>query len=740
MAALGGTGALASLAYGLQGALKRGTESPVDFWTREAASYLPDEEKFAYLLKQLPKDQTLVRRESDGALLVRMPDGTHKPIDPEGFDFPGDLADVSADVTVAAPATALALLGGSVAGLPGAMGGAGLGSATGESLRQLRAQSIDPGLDTDLGRIATEGVTGAAIEGVIPGGGRLIGKGIERAIKPWARRMQTGGKDGIRQSARRLDPSGRLEEALPASSLTENIDVQQGEQYLREALGTADKFRQRVDEPLGREVSATFRGIREGISPDVPISPTGAVASGFDDRVVNKALISTVKESRDLTSSLIGKVWDDFEALVDPRQIPISDTPNLNALLSGWRQKIQQSPIAAEEENFARALDLVQDAKINTLHDLDQTRRAVGEWMDTSLRKEAKQIYGAVMRDLEVGIAEFAMPSGVGATLPVAIQNQSGKEIMDRFRRYLDISSLQFMVDESPVVRKMFPKGEVPNIYVLDNARKEVFGSGVEAIRAFKQRIGVTLEGSGLREATDVARGRAGRAATDLPETQKGQFVYQQMQQLHLDNILRRISADPREFHVGGRRFYTELFGDLDKERVTQEIFGADGAKQLEEFALLLQDARVAQRFFANYSNTSVRGEISRLLESPLQGARKIITARGMAGQYMKPQGRPDEGGALLGKDFLGAGKIPDTSEYIRGLGQLALRELPGLGFWLGGRLNPLRALGAVKAGQALTGAQQFLGRQVEPVQDFIPYGQDLFNALSGGASSQGER
>ena len=68
--------------------------------------------------------------------------------------------------------------------------------------------------------------------------------------------------------------------------------------------------------------------------------------------------------------------------------------------------------------------------------------------------------------------------------------------------------------------------------------------------------------------------------------------------------------------------------------------------------------------------------------------------------QFLKPQGIPQKGGALLGRDFLLEGKVPNTAEYIHALGQLT--TIPGLGVDTG-----------IKRSSAARGLFQTLARPV---------------------------
>ena len=638
---------------------------------RASLSFLRGDERVKYLKAQGYRVQG---QKTTGKLRLISADGDTLVTDPEGldvgdfFDFLGFVPEVGLGTVGAIGGGILGSGAGPLGTVLGGVAGAGGLSAAGEFARQGVAAHIldDPQYSTaDFGRAAEAGAVGAAAEFTAGPLGALAGYGLKTILKPFAKVFKNRVGAVGRETVERAGRLGIEPEQLPASAVTQSPLVRAGEQYARESPATSDIIAREVDEPLEKALGESFGSLRSRMGGGVP--ETAVRETAIEPVLVQKGLIETASEARDLTSKAIGGAWDEFAMAANPDQVPATRGA-LDALLQEWNSVIGRNPAALEGIEFERVAKVISGARVNTLAELDLLRRDIGRLMDSpTLERPARRAYRAVMDDLDSSVQAIG---------------QAAPEAAGKYQRYLDLASRQFEIADSPLVKQLFPDGE-PNVYALSDAVDKVFRNGnVEAIRAFKQRIGVLPQqgpaGSGgegaLREFADVMKGREGRAAIEMPQTEKGEFVFDQMKQLYLDDILARVakSADPNEIGKSGTRLWNELFLTGRKREVSREIFGAV-TDDLENFVRLLMDSHVSQRFFANFSRTSIRNEFAEFMRHPIRQAIRHPLSRAAAGQLARNQ--PD---VLLGRQFLIHGELPNISQYLKVLRSRASRLVPG--------------------------------------------------------------
>ena len=194
--------------------------------------------------------------------------------DPEGFDFPGDVADLAGE----APATILSILGGLAGGGP-ITGGAGavVGGMTGDAIRQMAAKKFGSERDFDLGQTAIEGGTSLLGEA----GGAVASKALKGPLREsvQAPGFQELGKDLERFD---VDQGTNLAGTAPLEATVSGDMMPAWAQRLREDDQYGATIRDEVDIPFREEISSAMDKIGQwlpGAGPTAsPLRKSSAAA------------------------------------------------------------------------------------------------------------------------------------------------------------------------------------------------------------------------------------------------------------------------------------------------------------------------------------------------------------------------------------------------------------------------------------------------------------------------------
>jgi hypothetical protein len=668
-----------------------------DFTTRLGASWFRGDKEEEYLRKNLSElgGGTVQRgrgglrpehpgRPAENELFVRGEDGRLRRIDSKEFEM-ADIADIIGYIPEA--------LGGAVGAIKGAaagtaLGGPGVGttiggvlggsagSMAGEGARQTVAELIDPEIaQLDMGEIGKAGLYGAGGE-VLPVAIKALGALTRQGLKIPARHFREAAEGAIPQrlfeNAERLDVATST---LPVSAVTESPFAQAIDTQLRQSPFSRNVFRE-GDKALQSELDQAVGGIRQKIGGGV--KEGASISSNIDPEVVGKALLENDQEATALLNNTIDIAGEMFEREIgQPMASVQAVTPNLDRLASESAGSLTSQPGLGHLTDVASESRFFADTQRQNLSQLMDLRRIAGDLMNREgTRDTGRKLYAAVMDDLDETFRAFEQQK---APLLNVVSGSEGVATTTLYKHMLDVARRQFDVLDSPLVQKMFPRGR-PNVHVLNEAADMLVAGdvGAESVRLLKERLGAGITEGGI---TSFKNTLAGKTNVGLPETSQGAFIWDQIQQLYLDNVLHRLSKDPEHIQLGGQRFYSFLFGTLKKKRATQEIFG-EAAGDLEAFAQMLRDEQVSKFYFHNWSNTGVYNELSRLPEHPFRGFVGALGRYGTAKQFARSQGEKSAplrfgrqtAGPFIGKEYFQRGEIPDIAKWLH-----AHRALAGI-------------------------------------------------------------
>lgn len=652
-------------------------ESALSPMQRGASSLFRGDKRERYIGKLLAERGDELVIDDAGKMFARDgKTGGLRPIDPEGFDL-GDIPDVIGDV----PPVALSVAGGmagSAAGGPGfpITGPAGsiLGGGGGELLTQLGAYAVDPEIQGEIEwpRVGGEAALGAVGEL----GGAIVPKFLTKLGETFLRHAppKVGGVSKqfaksledplVKQTRRHAEQLGIAPGDLPVSTLSTPKSFQQAaDVYLRQSPVSAGQFA-KSDEAYTDALEGALGRTRERIGGVPQGGMEMPVHSGIDPEQVGAALIPNDREMRRLFNLANETAQAQYEAAVG---VPFRDVPAITPRLDAISREIGEklSPEVGQPNlrgipEYGPIAEFFEDSNRDNLQQLMYLQQIAGDFMDSpTTRGAGEKLYAAVQGDLEATFRNYANRAPIGELQASAAHRA--------YRKIMDMQSRQIGVRKSPLVQRLFPHG-APNVYLLDEVAEEMSKSGVgpEAIRMLREKIGA---GMSERSMTNVARKFAGKANIGLPQTEKGEFIWDQVRQLYLDNLFHKISRVPKEMEFGGQKLFNSLFGTAKQERVTREIFG-EVTEDLHAFASLLRNADASKNFFHNFSNTGVFNEIGGILSQPLKRARYLLFNLGAGGQFSRKQGR----GTLFGKEFLQEGRVPNFLEYLH-----AHRKLAGI-------------------------------------------------------------
>ena len=194
-------------------------------------------------------------------VVYKTPQG-QTPVDPAGFDFPGDVADLGGE----APATILSILGGLAGGGP-ISGGAGAvaGGMTGDAIRQMAAKEFGSKRDYDLGQTAIEGGTSLLGEA----GGAVASKALKGPLRE---SVQAPGFQKLSEDVARfdVDQGTNLAGTAPLEATVSGDMMPAWAQRLREDDQYGATIRDQVDIPFREEIANAMDKIGEWLPGEGP--------------------------------------------------------------------------------------------------------------------------------------------------------------------------------------------------------------------------------------------------------------------------------------------------------------------------------------------------------------------------------------------------------------------------------------------------------------------------------------
>ena len=623
-------------------------ESPVGFGTRAAASFLRGDQRDRYLQRNLPEGYTL----DEGGQTATGPQGRTHPIDPSGFDI-GDFADVVGDV----PEIGLGAFGGTtgtLAGLPagGPIGGAAMGmmgaatgSATGSAIRQGIGQMIEPA-PFDYGSVGDAALEGGAGEGVGPVAAKVGAEGLGLGLR--GLRRMTGGhqvSDIGQQAVTDAQRLGIPEHQLPIGTTTDSRLTLGLDSMLRRSPITGRMFDE-GNQALHTSMKEGLHGVRRRGGGD--IADNAVLESGIEPAIIRDGLIVNHAQQTRAIDQALDVAHEQFTNAVgrplNQIQIP---TPALEAIRDEAARDLASQPALSQLPEFGAMKRFFAGAQFDNLDQVMDLRRIAGQMIENpSTADTGRRLYAAVLDDLEHGLlSELSLLKGSTA--------------VTSYKKMLNTARRQFEVGQSTLVKRLFPNGE-PNVFVLAEVAERISGSGVgvDDIKLLKERLGLGAQG---QTGIDMAnRLKVGRERVPLPKTEKGEFLFDQIKQLYLDNLLaRHATGDTGELKTAGRQFYNTLFGTPKAMSVSLEIFG-DATEDVRAFANLLRDVGVSERFFAG-SPTAPLTEMRELISVP--GAVGAASRIGVARQFVSPHLGGE--GAMVGREFFQRGELPDLQAWL---------------------------------------------------------------------------
>lgn len=556
---------------------KAGPEPP-DFMQRMKAGFASDPLSEAQIYQEqgipasvTPDGKTVTYKTPQGQALV----------DPEGFDFPGDVADMAGE----APATILSILGGLAGGGP-ISGGAGAvaGGMAGDAIRQKIAQQFGSKRDYDLGQTAIEGGTSLLGEA----GGAVASKALKGPIRE---SMNAPGFQKLSEDIRRfdIDQGTNLGDTAPIEGTVSGDALPAFAQRLREDDQYGGVIRD-SDVRFREEVSSAMDKIGQWLPGE---GPTAARRSREETgNLLRDAVTATQKQRQGTRTGL----YEEFEDIIDPTVLPdmtatrdaIGEIMNSNIMK---RQKSGTTGRAALESALEEASTIDNYTTLQVVRQgiFDEANMAKSD--PTKMSKGVEGLFQKLYAALKVDENAF-LEAGGGTGNELA--RQRGGDAM----RY---AAEMFSADESRFVRRILGNDEkVSNI--PDMLRKAT----PEEVKALRKVVGM---GS-----TDIMQEGAQEGA--LEATSEGAEAWAALQ-LEVFKDLRQAShttpGQLRQRMVGPERGGPELISgkklmnalDAFNEGALEEIFGPAVTRDLKEFASIIQDVTITESALANFSGSA---------------------------------------------------------------------------------------------------------------------------------------
>ena len=556
---------------------KAGPEPP-DFMQRMKAGFAADplSEAQIYQAEGVPASVT-----PDGKTVTYKTPQGQALADPEGFDFPGDVADLAGE----APATILSILGGLAGGGP-ITGGAGavVGGMAGDAIRQKIAQGVGSKRDYDLGQTAIEGGTSLLGEA----GGAVASKALKGPLREG---VQAPGFQELSKHVERfdVDQGTNLAGTAPLEATVSGDMMPAWAQRLREDDQYGATIRDEVDIPFREEISSAMDKIGKWLPGAGPMAARRSREE--TGSLLRDAVTATIQQRRGTR----GGLYDAFEEVIDPNVLPdmTATRDAVGEIMSSNIMKRQKSGTAGRA---ALESALEEASTIDNYTTLQVVRQGIFDEANMAKRDPTKmsstveglfqKLYTALKAD-----ENAFLEAGGGTGSEVA--RQRGGDAM----RY---AAEMFSADESKFVQAVMRNEEkatnIPDM--LRNATPEE----VKALR-LSTGMGSTdimQEGAqeGVLEAT--AEGAEAWAALQLE-------VFKDLRQAAqtTPGQLRQRMVGPERGGpelISGQKLQTAL--DRFKEGSLEEIFGPAVTKDLKTFASLVKDLTLTERTLGAFSNT----------------------------------------------------------------------------------------------------------------------------------------
>ena len=560
---------------------------------RMAASFGGTPEAEAQIYKKLGYDVETTPR----GLMATTAEGK-RAVDPAGFDFPGDIADIAGYV----PPTVLGTLGGILGargGVKGAMAGAGFGEAAGETLRQgigkwLGAEELD------VPSIAEAGVIGAVAEpAAIP-----VKAAIKKVGAPLRGALTERINRDVIAAAEYLDErlGTSIREKLPLSARTEHRGLQAMEQRVAESPFTTDVYMEQVGRPFEREQQAAFSQLTESAGPQ-RMYPGGGVSLGEVGRIgrgrgeAGERILAATQETMSARKEQVDQAYDqlreivDVKAAVDPVEARAA-IDRINEMTGSATEFELSADVRGQLAKIGRDINTIE-----TFEQLDNFRKLVGsllksnadEFRRTGLDAQMGTLYGALLRDAETVYAEQAGVLGLHVAESARQMAQEGFDL-----ERASINKFLAGDKEEAIIDRLMSGATQP---------KEVM--------RFKQRIGALPTQAGL---TAV---QGGEEAWRYAQAEV-------IQRLREASIKDGDWHKPMEAALSGARMLSEIkrMGGRDK---LAAIFGEEKADDLMTFAGFLKEANTRER----YLNASGTGPASEFISTMFELVRRPTVAIG---------------------------------------------------------------------------------------------------------------
>ena len=584
-----------------------------------------------------------------------------QPVDPEGFDFPGDIADFGGDALV----SGASVLGGMqgfkagagvgtaawpgpgtiIGGVTGAMVGAPTGAGIGEVARQNIGNTFF-GADRPWNqrRFNEELVLGAAGEVVGPFFSRIIG----RVLKPLRGATQRTGQVVEQGKAFDEEFGTNLAERLPLEAQTESRGIARMAQLTSESPITQGKMLEKVTKPFREEVDKLFQQVRQQGGFD------GATSKEEVGDLLSTGVSKTIEVRRDAVDGLYTALREKLPENIEVLPVNTQEALGRIAERTG-ADALEGFDIAKGTRGLLASLG--EDVeKITTFEQLDAFRKRVGSMLNSrgaqeefarvGMDKQIGDLYGALVRDAEA-VLSFEGTEGLAKQASASARNMFDLDRSSAASLFNDPDKL------ATATNRLFNKNSTPQF-----------------VRRFKEKLGAASTEAGL------------------PGTEEGQQAWQAVGQQLMDRIRTAAQAGPQDFPgqppiISGDRMISEL-DRMGGQEILTEVFGDKLTKDLYKAGEFLRNANVSERGFANTSRTAESGNVASLLRDLFSGTRRglfsavggSLARRGAAGFLTNPTLK------RAAVEGIGQGPFMQLSQRAagRGLGQEAVRWLNDLG------------------------------------------------------------
>lgn len=563
----------------------------VSFWDRAKTSFGGNQDYKNEILQQYLKPGETIEKGRDGAIGVRGLDGVTRPLDPEGLDLPGDLADLAGDLPEMLGGALGATAGAAAGNLPGAMIGGASGAGLGEIARQQASGMLGSSEREDVGKVGQSAIFGAL--GEAPGA--ILAKFL---------------KGPFRGSTQQVDVQRAMDDAAdfdvhygtdiagtaPASARSGSDALANIEQRTREHPFAGQRIREDVDRPFQQQLEVGMDALRrEGGStqPGAPGPYNRDLAPGEAGRSVRDAAFDAARTR----AEEVNRLYADLRARV-PRDMPVTIPNTLEAINELRGRSMGRSRLPAVQASRAGLDDLMANAEqIRTFEDMDGLVKVIQDQVDDintpmSRRDEAGNLLTALREDI------LKYYDDIGEAIPGA-GGQAGRA---KAAARADFDLADFSTRN--LLKDPLKAGNIPS--ALRNMN-------VDQVRAIKAQIGAT--GYGPHSST-----RAGQDAWNNVVAQV------------LDNIKAAAQNTERTtrdaYQLSGAKLASALRAYDDG--VLEEVVGPQLHQGLMQLADISRGLTRGERMFSstsrsNLGNNSLLQMASGIMHSPGRVTAEIV-------------------------------------------------------------------------------------------------------------------